>query len=104
MKKYKCPYCENNSFSLFAKMFTGGMASRGTACPECGKHAVHGMKSTILNTIIMAAAFVYILISYKSGTPDMILCIGVLAAAYLVCRIANGLFFELTENNRRDLR
>lgn len=104
MKKYKCPYCENNSFSFFTKMFAGGMASKGVECPKCGKHAVHGIKSTICSTVLMAAAFIFILINYNSSRPDMLLCICVLAAAYLICRLANGLFFDLTENNRRDVR
>lgn len=104
MKKYKCPYCENNSYTFAAKMLAGGMASRGKECPKCGKHSVHGMKSTIFSTVMMAAAFVFILINFNSSRPDMLLCIGVLAGAFAVCKIANGLFFELTENNRRDVR
>lgn len=104
MKKFKCPYCKNESFSLAARMFTGGMASKGRACPDCGKHAVHGMKATVTDTVIMAAAFVFIFINYRSSTPDIVMCLIVLAVAYLVCRIINGLFFELTENNRRDVR
>ena len=104
MKKYKCPYCENDSYSFFSKMFAGGMASRGTACPKCGKHAVHGMKSTIFSTVMMALALIFIIINYNSASPSIELCLCVLAGAFLICKIANALFFPLTENNRRDVR
>lgn len=100
MKKYKCPYCEHNSFSLLKKMFTGGMTSKGTACPECGKHAVHGVKATVFNTIVMTAAFIFILINFNSRFE---ICLCVLAGAWVLCRIVNGLFFELSENIRRDV-
>lgn len=104
MKKYKCPYCENESFSLISKMFTGGWTSKGTACPLCGKHAVHGVQATVINTVIMSAALIFIIVNYKSSDPNIPVCFAVLAGAYLICRVINGLFFELTLNNRRDFK
>ncbi len=103
MKKYKCPYCENESFSFVQKMFAGGITSSGTACPVCGKHAVHGTASTMVSTVIMLAAFVFIIINFRSGHPDFLLSLGVFAGAFLFSRLINGLFFSLTQNIRRDI-
>ncbi len=80
------------------------MASKGQVCPKCGKHAVHGFKSTIFRTVIMAIAFIFILINYFSSRTNVVLCAEVLIGAFLICKIVNGLFFELEENNRKDVR
>jgi DNA-directed RNA polymerase subunit RPC12/RpoP len=104
MKKYKCPYCEKEAYSFFSKMMAGGMASKGVKCPSCGKHSVHGIESTVFRTVVMAVALTFMLVNYFGKSADVVLCLIVFAAAFLICKIANGLFFELTENNRRDIR
>lgn len=104
MKKYKCPYCENESFTFISKMTAGGMASKGKACPKCGKHAVHGMKSTIFRTVVLGIVFIFFIINYFNMFVDPIICFGILVIAYLLCMVVNGFYFELTENNRKDIR
>lgn len=104
MKKYKCPYCENDTFSFFQKMTAGGMASKGKACPKCGKHAVHGFQSTIFRTILLGVVLVFFIINYKFEFIDPYICLIIFIIAYLICMLANGFYFELTENNRRDIR
>lgn len=104
MKKYKCPYCGKSTFSVWRKLITGGMTSKGQACPECGRHAVHGMKANIFRIVIMVAVLVFIMINYFSSSPDMYLCMGVFASSLILSHIICVLLFELEENNRRDVR
>ncbi len=101
MPKYTCPYCGNKSFSLVLKLRTGGMTSRGTACPDCGKHAVHGWGATAADTVIMAAAFIYILVNYH--TIQITFAAVLVILAFVLSRVVNALFFRLAENNRRDI-
>lgn len=101
--KYKCPYCEKKTFTLVQKMFTGGMTSKGRACPECGNHAVHGMKANIFRTVMNFIPFVFFLINYFKGYVDLLGCVAIFLIANIICIIVNGLFFDLDYNNRKDL-
>ncbi len=102
--KYRCPYCEKQTFSFLRKATTGGMASKGKACPECGKHAVHGFKSTISRTILLSIVLIFIIANSLREFVDPLICILLFIGVYLFCMIINGLFFELEQNNRKDIK
>ncbi len=103
MKKYRCPYCKENTFSFWSKLTAGGMASKGKVCPECGKRAVHGLYSTIFRSVLMAAVAIFILLNCYCFYVSKVTCLIVLIAGYLICKLANGFVFELEINNRKDL-
>lgn len=103
MKKYKCPYCKENTFSFWSKMMAGGMASKGKVCPGCGRRAVHGLYSTIFRSVIMAVVTVFIFFNCYCFYASRTTCLIVLIAGYLIGKLFNGLFFELEVNNRKDM-
>ncbi|WP_044974519.1 hypothetical protein [Ruminococcus sp. HUN007] len=100
--KYKCPYCGKMTYSFLSKMFAGNMTASGRKCPECGRHSVHGLDSTIFSTVVMAAVLISVIMVFRS-THNYLACLGIFAAAYFVCRLADGLFFGLAKNNRNDV-
>lgn len=108
--KYKCPYCGKKSFSLWQKIIAGGMTAKGVKCPECGHHAVHGLKSTIYKTVVMTIVLVFCMVNAVktySGTAIISVeaCAVILVGAYLIfCKLINGIVFDLFENNRKDYR
>ena len=101
--KYTCPYCGKKTYSFLAKMFAGNMNASGRACPECGRHSVHGLDSTIFSTALMLAVFVYLIVCIRRGQFNYLFCIGLFAGAYFISRLADGLFFKLAKNNRIDV-
>ena len=70
--KYTCPYCGKKSYSFLAKMFAGNMNASGRACPECGRHSVHGLDSTIFSTALMLAVFVYLIVAAPFKVMEVI--------------------------------
>ena len=73
------------------------------ACPECGRHSVHGLDSTIFSTALMLAVFVYLIVCIRRGQFNYLFCLGLFAGAYFIARLADGLFFKLAKNNRIDV-
>ena len=103
MKKYECPYCHEKSFSFFQKLIAGGMTSKGVVCKNCGKHCVHGLKSTIFNSIIMGIALIYIIVVKATDFGSVTSAIIVFLAAVVIGRLFNAFACELEKNNRNDL-
>ncbi|MBR6599330.1 MAG: hypothetical protein IKK88_03420 [Oscillospiraceae bacterium] len=101
--KYKCPYCEKNTFTLIQKIFTGGMTSKGRACPECGKHAVHGMKANIFRSVMNLIPLIFFMVNYFKQYVSFAVCLAIFIGVNIFCMIINGLFFDLDYNNRKDL-
>ena len=108
--KFKCPYCGNKTFSIWHKIIAGGMTAKGVKCPECGRHAVHGLKSTIFKSVVMAVTLVLLMINavmIYAGTAVFtdVQCIVMFAVVYVVfCKLINGIVFDLAENNRKDIK
>lgn len=103
MKKQECPYCHKNTFTLFHKFIAGGMASKGVACPECKKHCVHGMKSTIFNSILLGISLIYIIIVKVSDFGSNLSALIVFISALLIGRLFNTFACKLEKNHRNDL-
>jgi hypothetical protein len=103
MKKYECPYCHKKTFSLFHKFIAGGMASKGVVCPECKNHCVHGLKSTIFNSVVMGLALIYAIIVYVSDLGTTFSALIVIVSAFFIGKIFNAAACELEKNNRNDV-
>ncbi len=103
MKKYECPYCHKESFTLFQKFIAGGMTSKGVVCQNCGKHCVHGLKSTIFNSIVMGIALIYTIVVFVTDFGTTLSAFIVIVSAWLIGRIFNALLCDLDKNNRNDL-
>ncbi len=103
MKKYKCPYCNKESFTLWQKFIAGGMTSKGVVCQVCGKHCVHGLKSTIFNSVVMGIALIYTIIVFATDYGTNLSAIIVVVSAFLIGKIFNALVCDLDKNNRNDL-
>ena len=101
MNRSKCPYCGKETYSFFDRMMAGGMASKGRVCRECGRRSVHGLDSTLFNTIVWLVVLICLYNGYKKGTPSQTVCLIVFAAGFVISRLANG-FFGLAMNNRRE--
>lgn len=103
MKKYECPYCHEKTFSFFQKLIAGGMTSKGVICPNCKNHCVHGLKSTIFNTVIMALALIYLIVVYVTDFGTTLSAIIVFISAWIIGRFFNAIACELEKNNRNDV-
>jgi len=56
---YECPHCHKKTISVFQKMITGGMGSKGTKCKNCGRRIVNGKISLVIHSILYLLAFAY---------------------------------------------
>ncbi|MDO5560045.1 MAG: hypothetical protein Q4F95_10665 [Oscillospiraceae bacterium] len=101
--KYRCPYCGEKTFSLWAKMTTGGMASKGKSCPKCGMHAVHGLKANLLRTILTTIVLILIIVDYFKMFADPWIMVVLFIGVNIICWLANGFIFDLDKNNRKDI-
>jgi len=106
----KCPYCGKKTFPFWKRIMAGGMASKGVACSECGRHAVHGMKSTVFRTVVSAVTLGVIALDmmeikegrgFLSKTECVVLFLGTLI---IFGKLLNGMIFGLEENNRKDIK
>jgi len=106
----KCPYCGKNTFPFWKRIMTGGMASKGTACSECGRHAVHGMRSTVFKTVCSVVTLGVIaldMMEIKEGRGFLSKeeCVILFLVSLVVLgKVVNGIVFGLEENNRKDVK
>lgn len=103
MKKYKCPYCQENTYTLVDKILVRGMASKGRVCPKCGKRSVTGLKATIFKSVLLGLVFIAILYSYISKSSNFIYLIIGFFTALVLSKIFDILFCEFEKNNRLDV-
>lgn len=109
--KYKCAHCGEKVFNPFQKLFAGTIKSKGAVCPKCGGYNVNGLYCSIVTTVLMVAALVYIAYFITTGktvkdlglpiwfSPDI-----VFVAAFLLSRINMMFFGKLIQSMRTDLK
>ncbi len=108
--KYKCAHCGENVFNPFQKLFAGTIKSKGVVCKNCGGYNVNGLYCSIVTTVLMAAALIYIIYFINTGntpeklglpiwlSPDI-----VFVAAFLLSRVNMMFFGKLIKSMRTDL-
>lgn len=103
MSKYECPYCHQKTFSHLKKAFMGGPASKGKPCPNCQNHCVNGMKTNIINSVIMMIALIAAFYIRYGGSADVVLMAEIIAVAFILTKIVNAFIGKVEKNNRLDL-
>lgn len=102
---YCCPHCHAKSFNPWTKAFVGGMNTRGTPCKACGKRCVNGKESTIFSAVVYVAALVFVFVVYLGMASlfwDLVLILGTIAAAFVICRLFDAFFGRLVPVLRND--
>ena len=104
MKKFKCPYCNENTVSRFRKAFAGSLKSKGYKCPKCGGHCVNGKESIIFNIIIKSVVLMAILIkSFNNSSNSVLFALVILCISFIVSKIFDAFFYELDKTWRIDV-
>lgn len=101
MKKYECPHCHEETFSLFQKIFAGQMTKQGKPCPKCGKKCVNDANSTYARIIINLILLVFMIFAVVSDTFTFPYRYVVILAGFAVSRVLmmvfDAIFSKLTE-------
>ena len=104
MKKFKCPYCNENTVSRFRKAFAGSLKSKGYKCPKCGGHCVNGKESTIFNIILNLSVLILILIKFYNNSNDAVpFALALLAISFIISKTFDAFFYELDKTWRIDI-
>ena len=104
MKKFKCPYCNENTVSRFRKAFAGSLKSKGYKCPKCGGRCVNGKESIIFNIIIKSVVLMAILIkSFNNSGNSVLFALVILGISFIVSKIFDAFFYELDKTWRIDV-
>jgi predicted RNA-binding Zn-ribbon protein involved in translation (DUF1610 family) len=104
MKKFKCPYCNENTVSRFRKAFAGSLKSKGYKCPNCGGRCVNGRESTVFHAILSLTIFIAIIIkSYKDPNNLITFSLVLFGLYFIISRVFDAFFFELEKTWRIDV-
>ena len=116
MKKYRCPYCGEESITTLNKMLCNNLGKRtyfnkfGNPCPLCGKHYMVTTRAhTLINIIFLLAEYgvplLFLILCFFNmlWSIPFILYITILNA-FLIIPIRNHFFMAIVQYNQEKLR
>ena len=109
MFMYECPHCHKKTISIFQKMVTGGMSSKGTKCKNCGRRIVNGKISLVVHSVLYLIAFVYMALilitemNQNAGHNNYPFIVGMWIVVLLVSNIIDGFTPDVEKCIRNDI-